>query len=911
MPIANTAQSGWSWTRRLMIGVAAGALFAGAASAASAEDNSPDAKSNAPAPSEILVTGTHIQGAAPVGSSLIEVGRKDIDLTGATTTMEVLQLQPQIFNLGITDTQRNGTGGAGNITYANSINLRGLSPFATLTLLDGHRAVPAGTVGAAVDPNSIPVVMLDRVDIVADGASATYGSDAIAGVVNLVLRRNFEGVEARGRIGFGDNYDEHQIDLLFGHHWSTGQFTIGFEESYHTALNGTDRSFYSSNLSGRGGADFRSTSCSPGTISLNGVNYAIPAGGVTVATAASLVANTRNFCDPIKTEDLVPDQRRYSTAATFNQEVASWLSLFGDATFSYRNYHRQVPLTSGPLTVTNANPYFVAPPGTGATSETVDYWFGNQGIGDTWRDHGFSRNYQVTLGSDVKLPFGWRWQTTGQYGRDDDKDTEISVSASSPEVAAALASTNPATALNLFGPTSTAVLKALEDNVFIAPGTSKQWVVESNLTGSLFMLPGGDVRAALGFQWEKHTLVDGLILGTTQGFGPAFGGLQHLERTDHAFYGELLVPIVGPNNAVPGLIQALELDGGLRYTSYTVVGSTTNPKIGVNWTVNDDLKLHGSWGTSFRAPGLSELVGPVTAVFFQQYATPSGPVFGYTLGGGNLGLKPETATTWSMGADWTPTFAKGFKATLNYFNINYKNQISSYLSNLNILENPATYGSLINNCPSAACTALINQYILGTGPNPTPEPVFGPVIPNPAVFVDGRELNLASTKTDGFDFQLNYRIPTEAAGTFDLGFSGTYFLSFKESAVPGAPIQEEINHIDFPLRFKFRGDVVWTEGYFTAAAFLNYENGYLNDLATPIQHVASYTTLDLHLQYALDGTGLPLAKGAQIGIDVTNLFDTDPPFVNIIANGNGGGGFDPAAASPIGRVVSFTLRKRF
>ena len=916
MPIGNSVRGVSPWVGRLLAGVATWALVAGAAGAqttGASHDAGADAQAGATgsAVSEVVVTGTHIHGAPPVGSSLIEVGRQQIELTGATTTMEVLRLQPMIFNLGITDTQRNGTGGAANITYGSSINLRGLSPFATLTLVDGHRAVPAGTVGATVDPNSIPTVMLERVDIVADGASATYGSDAIAGVVNLVLRRNYEGVEATARAGWGDHYDEHQFDLLLGHRWATGQFTIGFEEAYHSALNGQYRDFYSSDLRSRGGADFRPITCSPGTVSLNGVNYAIPAGGVTPATASALVANTQNYCDPLRNQDLLPAQQRYSAAATFNQSITDWLSVFGDANYSYRRYHREVPLASGPLTVTSANPYFVAPLGTGATSETVDYWFGNQGLGNTWTDHGYSRTYQLTLGLDIKLPHDWQWETTGQFGRDDDRDTEISISASSPQVAAALASTNPATALNLFGANSTGLLQSLENNVFIAPGTTKQYVIESNLNGALFSLPGGAVRAALGFQWEKHTLVDGLIAGTTQSFGPAFGGLQHLGRTDHAFYGELLVPIVGPGNAIPGVIERLDVDAGVRYTDYDVVGSTTNPKVGVNWTVNNDLKLHGSWGTSFRAPELSELVGPLTAVFFQQYATPGGPVFGYTLAGGNLGLKPETATTWSLGGDWTPAFAPGFKATLNYFNIDYRNQVSSYLSNLNILENPGTYGALITNCPSAACTALIDKYVLGTGPGAAPEPVFGPIITNPAVFVDGRNLNLANTKTDGLDFELDYRFPTASAGTFDLGVSGTYFFSFKESLIPGAPALEEVNHIDFPLRFKLRGQVLWQKGPFTAAAFVNYANGYLNDLSTPVQHVGGYATVDLHLQYALDGIGWSLARGVQIGLDVTNLFDTDPPFVNIIPNGNGGGGFDPSVANPIGRIVAVTLRKRF
>ena len=139
------------------------------------------------------------------------------------------------------------------------------------------------------------------------------------------------------------------------------------------------------------------------------------------------------------------------------------------------------------------------------------------------------------------------------------------------------------------------------------------------------------MKAAVGYEWEYNSVIDGLIVGTTQANAPAFGGLQHLQRTWDSVYGELFVPLVGPDNNVPLVARSISTPA-VRYTDYEVVGSTTNPKIGVNWTLNDQLKLHASWGTSFRAPQLSELVGPVTGVFYQTYATPNGPVLGYTLG---------------------------------------------------------------------------------------------------------------------------------------------------------------------------------------------------------------------------------------------------------------------------------------
>ena len=886
------------------------ALTVGASATTQAQTNDSAASAQPDEPAtEVIVTGTQLRGVAPVGSSLITVDRDTIDAVNAVTTNQVLQLQPQVFNLGVSESSRSGTGGAGNITYGNAINLRGLSPFATLTLVNGHRAVPAGTVGLAVDPTAIPTVMLQRVDIVADGASATYGSDAIAGVVNLITRRNFEGFQVGGRYGFGDNYDEWQVNALAGHRWSTGQLTIGGEISQRSALSGLDRDFYSADLSGRGGADNRRTACNPGTIEVNGTTYAIPAGGVTQATAGQLVPGTVNLCDPIKSQDLLPHQKQHSVAFTFDQEITEGLRIFADGHYSHRRYRRQVPFESGPLVVTDANPYFVAPPGTNATSVIVNYWFGGQSLGDTWTDSGFSENYTAYLGAEAKLWGDWRLTVSGSYGQNKDEAYQVRIASTSPQVAAALASTDPATALNLFGPNRPEVLAGINNDLFGAPGRSRQYVYEAKLDGTLFALPGGNVQLAVGYQRQTDKVLNGLILGTPENNAPAFGGLKDLSRTSDAFYGELLVPVVGAGNSMPG-VEELTLDFGLRTTNYTVVGRTTDPKIGVNWLVGGGLKFHGSYGTSFRAPGLTQLVGPVSAVFVQNYATPNGPVLGYTTGGGNLGLKPETATTWSLGAEWRPLNVPGLRASLNYFNINYENQISSYLSNLNILQNPEAYAGVISYCPSAECSALIDKFILGVGPDPTPLPLFGPLLPAPGVFVNGLEQNLATTKASGLDFEFNYRFGATTDGELSLGLSGTYYLEYRLSQTPGAPEVNVVNRIGYPVRFRARGTVGWHQGGLSAFAFVNHMGGYTNDLATPVQKVDAYTTVDLSVAYRFEDDASMLG-GVRVGLDVRNLFDADPPFVNIVANANGGGGFDPQAANPIGRVIGLSLSKAF
>ena len=246
----------------------------------------------AAAVTEVVVTGSRIRGVAPVGSPIIALGRQELVETGAVTTSQFLLQTPQVYNLGTSENQRVSAGGSNNITYGSAINLRGIGPYSTLTLVEGHRVARAGTLGSTVDPAIIPTIALQRIEVVADGASAIYGSDAVAGVVNLILRRNFEGVETTAHYGVGDNYDERQAGFIYGGHWEGGHGTIAFENGYHSALKGFDRSFFHANQTSSGGADYSLTQCNPGNIIVGGVSYAIPAGGVTPATVGSLKANT-------------------------------------------------------------------------------------------------------------------------------------------------------------------------------------------------------------------------------------------------------------------------------------------------------------------------------------------------------------------------------------------------------------------------------------------------------------------------------------------------------------------------------------------------------------------------------------------------------------------------------------------
>ena len=861
---------------------------------------------------QIVVTGTLIHGTGPIGSTLITLDPANLQATGANTVIDMLRDVPQISSLGVSESQRTGTGGAGNITLGNSINLRGLSPFATLTLLDGHRVPTAGTTGSTVDPDSFPSIMLQRVDVIADGASATYGSDAIAGVANLVLRRDAEGVETSVREGWANQYKERQIGVLAGHGWDGGQFTIGYENSYHSALSGESRSFFESNQTAQGGSDYRTPQCYPGNIVAGGTSYAIPAGGVTPATAAALVANSMNRCDVAKFQDILPKVEHNDIALTFDQRIGDFMKIYGDATYARRSYTNRLPQATGPLQVPTSNAYFVAPAGAtlnpcspapgSPLCEQVDYSFGND-LGYQANAYGHSENYQGTLGVDFALSHNWHLGFDGTAGRDHDRDQQNN-ELNNRNLATALASSDPAATLNVFGgPNSASVLGPVFSQRFYAPGDTGEQVLEGKLDGPLFRLPGGAVRLAVGTQWRHDELLYGVNSGVPGGADLIIR--RNLNRVSKSAYLEALVPVFGAENAVPG-IQRLDIDIAGRYEDYSDFGSTTHPKVGVNWTPSDGWLVHASYGTSFRAPLLSELVGPLNGVFVQTYSdplSPTGTSVGYTLGGGNAQLKPETATTYSFGVDYKPTDRS--KISVTFYDINYKSQISSYLSDLTILQQSAQLGSLITRCPSTQCTALINQYVV-------PGPVFGPVLSNPSVFVNGLEQNLGTTRTNGLDFLGDYRMPTHHAGTWTLALSGTLVTKYDVQFSPGGGTFDELNRIGYPLRLRLRGDIGWASGPWATRLFVNYENAYTNDQTTPVQSVSSYTTVDADVLYNL-GVALPSrwSRDLQVTLHVNNLFDTDPPYVNIPIGVNGGGGFDPGVANPIGRLVSLAIRKKF
>jgi len=849
---------------------------------------------------EIVVTGSRIRGAEPVGSTVITVSRQDIEVAAPVSTTALIQRLPQVFNLGVSESSRGQSGGSGNITYGSAINLRGLGPYATLTLIEGHRAVPQGTTGFGVDASIIPTAALGRVEVVADGASALYGSDAVAGVVNLILRRDFEGVEASVRGGSGDAYSEKQGSLIGGTGWTSGHVMAAYEYAFHSNLNGLDRDFFRGDLTSRGGRDFRVAQCNPGNIVVGTVSHAIPAGGVTTATAGQLVPGTTNRCDNAQYQDLLPEQERHSFVSTFDQEIGDRFKIFADGFWTRREFVNQVGNQAAALTVRNVNPYFVAPPGSTATSVTVNYSFGDQlPSNDT---AGFSEAYQATLGASANIFGSWNLEGSYSYGRDTERSTS-QYGINNAALTAALARTDPATALNPFStaPNNPAALQDLANQLFVAPGDTRFDGWEFKFDGPLVTLPGGEMRAAIGYEGQALKSVSGLITGTWA--APVRAITPEVRRTVNSGYAELYVPLFSAENARPGL-HDLVVDLAVRSDHYSDLeeDSTVNPKYGIDWAPIENLKFRATYGESFRAPTFAQIYGNSSALYVQNYSDPTrgGAITqGVTLSGGNLALEPETASTYTFGVDYVA--AQDVRLNLSYFHIEYEKQITSYLSDLTILNRESQFagtGIIVRNPDPAFIAGLVAT-----------KPIRG-VLPIPVtLYVDGRTNNLGTTIASGYDFMGSYAFEPGTAGKFEIGLSATYFDTYEVAITPAADRIDQLNTIYNPLRFKARANATWSRGGILGALYVNHLDAYNNNLVSPTESVDARTTVDLHLSYNFQGSGF--TDGLRVGVDVVNLFDEEPSFVNIAQSPNGGGGFDPTLSNPVGRVVGLTIAKKW
>ncbi len=865
-----------------------------------------------------VVVGSHIRGVKDTASPVVVLGREDIDRAGYASVAEALAALPQAFG-GVASEDSAQTGGdvnGTNLTRGTGVNLRGLGANATLVLVDGRRMAGSGFNGDFADLSSIPMVATARLEVLLDGASALYGSDAVGGVVNVRLRTDLNGAETRAMAGLATQggYHQQQFGQAIGRTWAGGHALFAYEYAGHDALAGLDRAYTgNADLRAWGGTDRRRTTYSqPGNIlrpNAQGTlvpTYAIPAGQNGVGLKPTdFIAGTINRENQRAAYWVLPSQTRHSLVASFGQDLGEHTTLSADARFTRRDFTARGSAPTANIVVNANNPFFVSP--TGAASERIAYSFLNELGGGVVK--GRSESLAASLGADVKLPAGWAANVYGAYGQ------ELGESASSRILNTTFLS--EATGQNVDSPLTP--FSASRDgyfNPFIGQGSNARTVLDFissghdrnktrsetrslnlALDGPLLSLPGGPLRLAVGGQVRREALRTGGDTFTS-GYAPVARTRGATHRQVTSAYAELNAPLFGPGNARPGL-QRLELSLAGRVEHYDDVGSTADPKVGVIWEPARDLTVKASYGTSFRAPALPELNDPY---FITPILLPvsGGQLPSLVFQGGNNTLKPETATSWTTGLELRPSGAPSLRLGATLYQTRFNNRIARpVLDNIALaLSSPelATFRTLVSPATNAAdhatVLALVNDaHALGTG-------AFG--VDTYGAIVEARNVNTGSLLVRGLDLTGSY--DTAIAGD-PVAFNGSlsWLMHYRRKVTPTATATELSGRAGYPADLRARASATWTHGIASTTIGVNHVGDSADDTG---RRIKPWTTMDLQVRLRPGKPGFAW-RGLSLALNVQNLFDADPPFYDsplAIA-------YDPANADPIGRQISIQLIK--
>ena len=860
----------------------------------------------------LVVTGTHIRGVGETGSPVQIMSREDIDRTGYMTVQEVLSAVTSNTGGGPSDEVQNGLEQGTNFNAGSSVNLRGLGASSTLVLVNGHRQAAGGIDGRFTDLSSIPATAIDRIEILTDGASAVYGSDAVGGVVNVILRTDYEGVEATARYGDAKGGgDEHLLGLLYGKAWENGNFVLSYQNSRRKALAASERAYTAdSDKRPLGGSNFSRVSSNPGNIydpdTFEPV-YGIPRGqDGTNLTPGDLIPGQVNYQNFWEGFEILPDQSSniLFTSATYKPSDA--LTLAMDARYSERNMRRMSFAVGFPIVVPNTNPFFVDPFG-GSDYIFVGYNFHDDlarlGGRKTKAD---TDTLSTTLSALYEFGNKWTLDSSVSYGKE-------KISFVTPglvdDVAldAALADTNPATAFNPFGDGSFTNLDTLRTIFFIGTekAATRTWTANMTAQGPIMALPGGDLMVATGIDYRDEWSDRRSLTNAWDGALVDDDNPNANSRKVSAVFFEMKAPLFSKANARTGL-QQLTLSLAGRAEDYSDFGRTFNPKVGLSWYPVDSLQVRGSYGTSFRAPNLTDmdedtpLVRTVSQlVVVPDPTSPTGTSKVIAMYGNNSDLKEETAKTWTVGMDFKPINLPGLEISTTYYDIKYEDRIARggpATGVFDIFAEEDRWSPIITRNPDISVLQAIcssphyngSQIDCLTGDRPT--------------LVDLRVRNLGMTHIRGLDLSAAYTADAE------FGFWGTSlnlsrFFTYEQSTTRTSPSYSLLDTFNNPIKYRLRASMFAEIHGLMPSVSVNYQPSYTDNHSTPSRPISSYTTVDARIAYRFGDRQSP--KAPEVALSATNLFDRDAPFVDSIF------GYDQINADPVGRVISLQLTKEW
>ncbi len=846
------------------------------------------------------VTGSLIRGVRSATAAIINVGRAQMEQADYPSVEDALYALPLISLNG----PREDLSIDSNVEDGAGINLRGLGVGATLVLMDGHRQPLGGLTGGFVDVSTIPWIAVKRIEVLPDGASALYGADAVAGVVNIMMRNGFDGAETRVRYGSAiGGRGESMFGQLFGTRWRGGHGMIAYEYTDATPLAASARTYAASaDKTPFGGANYESYYSDPGNIldplTLEPV-YGIPSGQNGTALAPADLSTRINLQNPFVDYQIFPERVANEVYGSASQRVSARMRLFVQVRYAQRDIDQGAMPNDAVLQVPASNPYFVNPyPSVPYT--LVAYSFLDD-LGPT-RFAALSRVYDGTIGVTAQLDRGWQLTASESDGKQYLLADEYGV-ASPARLAAALADANPATAFNAFGSgsdNSPATLAAISQD-YRRHSTSTLETSDLVANGPLLRLPAGEAKLAVGLEWRA----DALALEVPQ-LSSSSGTLvsERYGRQVFSAYSQLHVPLLAASRGSEDSPPRLALDLAGRYDHYSDFGGTFDPMARLEWIASNWLRLRASWGRSYRAPTLDDLydtsqnVSGLTVVPDPLSSTGRSLVLAEQ--GSNPNLANETARTWTAGFDLTPW--SGAQLSLTFYGIDYRNRIEQPAAGapFAVLQDGNEWAAVINRAPTPAEIDAICESRQFVGP------VATCLASHPVAIVDLRLANLSSTRTSGFDIAARERF-VNPWGHFHFGLRGTDVLRFDQALTPTSPSVSILNTVGNPLSLRLRGTAGWRAHGRDAPGpaidlAVNYTGSYRNPASTLVPVVRAWTTFDVFASERLR----PGRFGqTTLRLNAVNVFNQSPPFVDSEF------GYDIGNVQALGRVLSVQLTQRW
>lgn len=876
---------------RTIHGILVAGMLLGGGSFALAQDSDDDARDDESAElGTIQVTGsrikrTDIEGPTPV----LIMDRDDFESQGYLTVQDAL------------DSLTQNTGGSlsqqfvfGFTPGASGINLRGFGTGRTLILIDGRRVpvYPLGLSGTTqfFDTASIPTAIIDRIEILTDGASAIYGSDAIGGVINIITRKDFQGIDTRARYGDTEDggYQTEQYEVVGGGSNGNTSAYLTMQHVTNEELMSTERDYTASDIAdplGRGvystfGANIVELDPSTGATLVTPApgcgDPGGPLGGLGIAPGTpgtgSLFGTSPCSFDRTAFRQLFPENTRNTFSGRVDHELETGINLFAFGRWTKSETHTQIePFPYGGTalfggasanpTVPNNGGLITGPNGFPGVFVRRLVEFGPRTTDIE------TESYGATLGAQGLINGNWEWEAAYSYNVQEvfsQRGGSIILSAFENAID---------NGLDLFQPIPQEVIDATSFTPF-TDAESKNNLIDFEITGFLPLeLPGGPVGLAAVAEYEEQEFFDRrdpiTLSGDASDGGSAGGGAR--DRT--ALGAEVSLPV----------LDSVEINLAARWDDYSddsETGSSVTPKIAMTWRPLDNVLVRGSWGLTFRAPDLQRLFGSTTTAFQTvndtvicqnlggSVGTPldpsvvNGPNNPYGMGfdpcvqsvqsvrttsGANIALEEEEGEAINLGVVW---------------NITDELAVSADAYQLELEQIIATPSGqfIINQCAAGNqnfCTSITRDSA-GT-------------LNGGALFAVARNLSLREIR--GIDFSADYSFDAGNIGRFNLNSQTTWVDEVKTQFNDDSPVTEGVGIFSLP-EWRSNLTVDWTRASLGATLRASYV-GKLGGINSTVplessEEIDDYLTFNGQVRYSLGGS-------SEFKLGVNNITDERPP----------------------------------